>query len=49
MVLGKTYLRQDLEDPAGKGADAVRPFRDEVRRRVESLVTELTASRSSTG
>lgn len=30
-----------LEDPAGLGVEAVRPIRDEIRRRVESLVREL--------
>lgn len=30
-----------LEDPAGKGVEAVRPIRDEIRRRVEALVAEL--------
>jgi hypothetical protein len=30
-----------LDDPAGQGIDVVRPIRDEIRRRVESLITEL--------
>jgi arsenate reductase len=38
---GKRYEDWVLEDPAGKGVDAVRPIRDEIRRRVESLITEL--------
>ena len=33
---GKRYEDWVLEDPAGKGVDAVRPIRDEIRRRVES-------------
>ncbi len=38
---GKTYLDWVLEDPAGQGVEAVRPIRDEVRRRVEGLLAEL--------
>lgn len=39
---GKRYEDWELEDPAGQGLDAVRPIRDEIRRRVEALVAELT-------
>jgi arsenate reductase len=38
---GKRYEDWVLEDPAGKGVEAVRPIRDEIRRRVESLISEL--------
>ena len=38
---GKRYEDWVLEDPAGKGVDAVRPIRDEIRRRVETLIGEL--------
>jgi arsenate reductase len=38
---GKRYLDWALDDPAGQGVDAVRPIRDEIRRRVEALLTEL--------
>ena len=38
---GKRYLDWDLEDPAGKGVDAVRPIRDEIERRVLDLIDEL--------
>ena len=38
---GKRYEDWELEDPAGQGIDAVRPIRDEIRRRVESLIGEL--------
>jgi arsenate reductase len=38
---GKRYEDWVLEDPAGKGVDAVRPIRDEIRRRVENLISEL--------
>jgi arsenate reductase (thioredoxin) len=39
---GKRYEDWALDDPAGQGIDAVRPIRDEIRRRVEGLVAELT-------
>ncbi len=38
---GKRYLDWTLDDPAGQGVDAVRPIRDEIRRRVASLLEEL--------
>ena len=42
---GKRYLDWDLPDPAGKGVEAVRPIRDEIRSRVEALLTELQPAR----
>lgn len=38
---GKRYEDWALEDPAGRPADAVRPIRDEIRRRVEELMRSL--------
>ena len=38
---GKRYEDWVLEDPAGRGVEAVRPIRDEIRVRVEQLVREL--------
>jgi arsenate reductase len=38
---GKRYEDWELDDPAGQGIDAVRPIRDEIRSRVERLVSEL--------
>lgn len=38
---GKRYEDWELPDPAGLGLDAVRGIRDEIRRRVEALVSEL--------
>ena len=38
---GRRYLDWNIEDPAGQGIDAVRPIRDEIRRRVEQLIAEL--------
>ena len=41
---GTHYLDWVLDDPAGQGVDAVRPIRDEVRRRVEALLAEIDAA-----
>ncbi|RAO37463.1 Arsenate-mycothiol transferase [Micromonospora saelicesensis] len=41
---GKRYEDWKLDDPAGKGVDAVRPIRDDIRTRVEKLLTELRPS-----
>ena len=38
---GKRYEDWALDDPAGQGVDAVRPIRDEIRRRVEALLSDL--------
>jgi protein-tyrosine-phosphatase len=38
---GKRYEDWTLEDPAGQGIDAVRPIRDDIRARIEQLVSEL--------
>ncbi|OIU88260.1 MULTISPECIES: arsenate reductase ArsC [unclassified Microbacterium] len=38
---GKRYEDWKLDDPAGQGIDAVRPIRDEIRSRIETLVREL--------
>ncbi|MGX9346283.1 arsenate reductase ArsC [Microbacterium sp. KNMS] len=38
---GKRYEDWQLDDPAGQGIEAVRPIRDEIRARVESLVAEI--------
>jgi len=42
---GKRYLDWKLDDPAGKPADQVRPIRDEIDRRVQALLAELSADR----
>jgi protein-tyrosine-phosphatase len=39
---GTRYEDWVLEDPAGQGVDSVRPIRDEIRRRVETLIRELS-------
>ncbi len=38
---GRRYLDWDLDDPAGKDLETVRPIRDEIKRRVQQLITEL--------
>lgn len=38
---GKRYEDWILDDPAGQGVEAVRPIRDDIRRRVEQLIDEL--------
>lgn len=46
---GKSYRDWVLDDPAGKGVEAVRPIRDEIKTRVQDLIAELvpgTAKRS---
>ncbi|MBB6628772.1 arsenate reductase ArsC [Nocardioides sp. KIGAM211] len=41
---GTRYEDWQLDDPAGQGIEAVRPIRDEIRRRVAALVEELLPS-----
>jgi arsenate reductase (thioredoxin) len=38
---GKRYEDWKLEDPAGKGVEAVRPIRDEIKTRIETLLASL--------
>jgi len=38
---GKRYLDWELEDPAGKGVESVRPIRDEIEGRIHGLLGEL--------
>ena len=40
---GKRYEDWVLEDPAGQDVAAVRPIREEIKRRVSALIEELTA------
>ncbi|HSV41418.1 MAG TPA: arsenate reductase ArsC [Nocardioidaceae bacterium] len=39
---GKRYEDWKLDDPAGQGLEAVRPIRDEIRKRVEALLADLS-------
>jgi arsenate reductase len=38
---GKRYLDWELDDPAGKPVEAVRPIRDDLEQRVRALLSEL--------
>ena len=38
---GKRYEDWKLDDPAGQGVDSVRPIRDDIRRRIEELISEI--------
>lgn len=40
---GKRYEDWQLDDPAGQGIEAVRPIRDEIERRVRTLLAELAS------
>ena len=44
---GKRYEDWELEDPAGKGVDSVRPIRDEIKQRVLGLLRELGVTPAS--
>ncbi len=43
---GKTYLDWPLTDPAGQGADFIRPIRDEIKGLVEGLIAQIDAKTS---
>jgi arsenate reductase (thioredoxin) len=38
---GKRYLDWQLEDPAGKGVESVRPIRDDIEARVRALLADM--------
>ena len=44
---GKRYEDWMLDDPAGKDVAAVRPIRDDIRRRVEALLEDLVPAGQS--
>jgi arsenate reductase len=44
---GTRYEDWELDDPAGQGLEAVRPIRDEIRARVETLIGELLPRRGA--
>ena len=46
---GKRYEDWDLEDPAGKDLAVVRRVRDEIRQRIEALITQVLQSGSPAG
>ena len=39
---GKRYVDWELDDPAGKSVEEIRPIRDQIERRVRSLIAELS-------
>lgn len=46
---GKRYLDWELDDPSGLPAEAVRPIRDEIERRVRVLISELVPDSALAG
>ena len=44
---GKRYEDWNLDDPAGQDITHIRPIRDEIKRRVERLISELQPIRST--
>ncbi|MDI3331879.1 MAG: arsenate reductase ArsC [Micrococcus sp.] len=45
---GKRYEDWKLEDPAGQGIDGVRPIRDQIKTRIQQLITELLPAETTT-
>jgi len=43
---GKRYEDWNLDDPAGRDLDAVRPIRDDIRDRIERLLADLRTPRA---
>jgi arsenate reductase (thioredoxin) len=43
---GKTYQDWELDDPAGQDLDTVRAIRDEIDRRVQTLIRQLLPERN---
>lgn len=41
VLRGKRYLDWELDDPAGRPVEDVRPIRDEIERRVRGVLTDL--------
>lgn len=41
----KRYEDWELDDPAGQGVEAVRPIRDDIRDRIESLIADLLTAK----
>ena len=45
---GKRYLDWELEDPAGRGVETVRPIRDEIEARIRGLLADLRVGPATT-
>ncbi|WP_445997310.1 arsenate reductase ArsC [Okibacterium fritillariae] len=43
---GKRYEDWQLDDPAGQGIESVRPIRDDIKGRIEQLLTEILPAES---
>lgn len=43
-IPGKRYLDWELEDPKGRPLETVRAIRDDIARRVDALLAELSAT-----
>jgi len=48
-IPGKRYVDWELDDPASRPIDDVRRIRDDIRLRVEALVSELATAEAGTG
>jgi hypothetical protein len=46
---GKRYEDWELEDPAGKGVESVRPIRDSIKARVLDLLASLDIAPATGG
>jgi protein-tyrosine-phosphatase len=46
---GKRYEDWELDDPAGKDVDAIRPVRDQIRERVVQLLDQLGIAAAAQG
>jgi protein-tyrosine-phosphatase len=47
VVPGTRYQDWQLDDPAGRPAEEIRPVRDEIERRVQALLAELAGTATS--
>ncbi len=45
LFAGKRYEDWELEDPAGQGVDSVRHIRDDIKARIQLLITDLLPTR----
>ncbi|GHD49027.1 arsenate reductase ArsC [Mycetocola manganoxydans] len=43
---GKRYEDWELEDPAGQGIESVRPIRDDIKARIEQLLSEILPAKA---
>src|SRR6218665_1889675 len=43
---GKRYEDWELDDPAGQGIEAVRPIRDDIKGRIEALITDILPAKA---